>query len=60
MDHYITLDETAKKLMVSPDTVRRLIADGRMIAYKFGRSLRISLISLEAYIRSCEVQHAGE
>jgi excisionase family DNA binding protein len=59
MDHYITLDDAAERLRVSPDTVRRLIADGRMIAYKFGRSLRISLSSLEAYIRSCEV-HAGE
>ena len=59
MDHYITLSETSERLDVSPDTVRRLIADGKMVAYKFGRSLRISLSSLEAYIRSCEI-HAGE
>ncbi len=55
MNVCVTIEEAGERLALSPQSIRRLIAEGRLIGYKFRRSLRVSLESLEAYIRSCEI-----
>lgn len=44
---YCTMDDAATVLDVSRDTIRRMIRQGDLEARKFGRSVRISLDSLE-------------
>jgi len=45
-----TPDEAAQFLSVSQRTVKRLVAEGRLRAYKIRRSMRFRLEDLEAYI----------
>jgi excisionase family DNA binding protein len=43
---YITVAETAEYLQVSPNTVRRLIADGELTGYRMGSSRRTIRVDL--------------
>ncbi|CAM3139458.1 helix-turn-helix domain-containing protein [Mycobacterium simiae] len=43
---YITIAETAAYLQVSPNTVRRLIADGELTGYRMGSSRRTIRVDL--------------
>jgi len=45
----LTVRETATLLRVSPLTVRRYIASGRLPAIKVGRGIRIDWVSLERF-----------
>ena len=42
--------ETAKLLKVSPKTVRRWIARGDLVTYRFGRQIRITEVDLIAFV----------
>ena len=46
----LTPDEAAQFLSVSQRTVKRLVADGSLRAYKVRRSMRFKLKDLEAFI----------
>ena len=46
----LTPDEAAQFLSVSQRTVKRLVADGSLRAYKIRRSMRFRLEDLEAYV----------
>ena len=46
----LTPDEAAQFLSVSHRTVKRLVAEGSLRAYKIRRSLRFRLEDLEAYV----------
>lgn len=46
----MTVKQAAAELGVSPMTVYRLIEDGELLARRFGRSLRIAAIDLDAYM----------
>lgn len=50
---YVSLDDAASYLSVSPLTVRRRIADGSLTGYRLGRSrtIRIDLDELEQMLR---------
>lgn len=50
---YVSLDEAAEYLSVSPLTVRRRIAAGDLTGYRLGRSrtIRIDLDELEGMLR---------
>jgi excisionase family DNA binding protein len=50
----ITVQETARMLKVSPLTVRRYIADGRLPAVKVGRSVRVRKEVLDQLIKPVE------
>ena len=53
----ITTAQAAELLGVHPETVRRIIADGRLRVYKINkRSLRIDPADLEAYVATCAVE----
>lgn len=52
MPSYLTLEQAAERLAVSPRTIRRLVASGHVRAYRIGgRLLRIDPASLEASLR---------
>lgn len=44
---YCTMDEAAQVLDLSRDTIRRMIRQGDLEARKFGRSVRITIESLD-------------
>ena len=46
----LTPDEAAQFLSVSQKTVKRLVAEGSLHAYKIRRSMRFRLEDLEAYV----------
>ena len=46
----LTPDEAAQFLSVSQRTVKRLVAEGSLRAYKVRRSMRLRLEDLEAYV----------
>lgn len=53
----LTTAQAAERLRVHPDTVRRLLADGRLRYFKIGRrSVRIDADDLDAYVSSCAVK----
>ncbi len=54
--YYLTLKEAADLLMVSPVTVSRLIKNGQLEAYRFGRQFRISKEALEQYIKQQRIK----
>jgi len=47
----LTPDEAAQFLSISQRTVKRLVAEGLLRAYKIRRSMRFKLEDLEAYIQ---------
>ena len=46
-DRYLTITEVAQKLRVNKRTVYRLAEKGKIPAFKFGKSWRISSVKLE-------------
>ena len=52
----ITITQAAKQLAVSHATIRRVIREGRLPAYRVGRqSLRVKQTDLESYLQSARV-----
>ena len=47
---YISQKDAANRLMVSTGTVRKLIKENKIEAYRFGHQIRIVEESLEQYI----------
>jgi excisionase family DNA binding protein len=47
---FLTVNETAQLLRVSPITVRRYIASGRLAAERVGRGIRVRREAIEAFI----------
>lgn len=52
---YISQKDAALILMISTGTVRRLIADGKLTAYRFGNQIRIVEDSLNDYINKQKI-----
>ena len=47
---YLTIDQVATGLCVSPRTVRRWIRSRQLIIYRIGRSVRIAPSDLDAFL----------
>lgn len=47
---YISQKDAAGRLMVSTGTIRKLIKENQLEAYRFGSQIRIVAESLDAYI----------
>lgn len=47
-----SLDVVAHRLDVHPRTLRRLVADGEIRAYRVGRQLRFDPADVEAFLRT--------
>ena len=49
---YLTVDETAERLLISVPTVYRLIERGELPSVKIGRARRVPLETLDAFLAS--------
>lgn len=58
-EEYLTPEEVARKLRLHPDTVARLLRQGKLPGYKVAGSWRINTAELEAWIKN-QRKHAGE
>ena len=52
--NWFSVKEVAEQLGLNPQTVYRLIREGRLGCYKFARNVRIGKHHLDSYIRSAE------
>ncbi len=66
MQNALSVMQVARRLNLSEPTVRKLIADGALKAYKVGRQFRIEQPELQAFIRNgstpnrTESEHSAE
>lgn len=58
-DPLLTVDQVAELLAVDPETVRREVRRGRLVASKIGRRLRVDQVDLDAYQRAARVEPAA-
>ena len=56
MDDWISTTQAVRILGVTPATLYRLINDGKVTAYRFGRVIRIKMSDLDAFIESSRVE----
>jgi len=56
MDALLSVREVADALGVHPETIRRLIHDGRLDAIRVGRVLRIDRAELDRFVASQRVR----
>jgi excisionase family DNA binding protein len=54
---FLTVQETADVLKVSPITIRRYIASGRLAAVRVGRSLRVRREAIEDFVTPVQPNH---
>lgn len=57
-DHatYVTPDEIAAQLRVSPEAVRSWIREGKLAAYRFGRQLRVENAEFARFLAESKVK----
>lgn len=48
--------EAARHLGIAPRTLYRLIDEGQLAAYKFGRVIRLKLADLDAFVEAARIQ----
>ena len=46
----ISTPKAAERLNISPNTIRKLIAAGRLTGYKVGRLVKVDSVEIEAYL----------
>ena len=51
LQRFLNIEQAATELGVSTKTVRRLIAAGDLIVYRFGRNIRIARDDFEIYVK---------
>ncbi len=49
LDNYMGVDEVAGRLNIHPESVRRLIRQGKLPAIKFGNKWLVERVTLEQY-----------
>ena len=47
---YLTVDEAAEYLCVSPATIYRFISSKNLPVFRYGRIMRISIVALDTFI----------
>lgn len=51
----ITIEEAAQRLSVSDNTIRRLIEEQKITAYKIRRTVRVSVQSINDYLENASI-----
>lgn len=54
--HLLTVEQVAEKLGVSTRTIRRLIKQGRIVAHRVGRCIRVDGKSVTRFLESSKVE----
>lgn len=52
---FLTRAEVERQLNLSRTTVVKLVRDGDLTAYKFGRDLRFAVVDVKAYVEASRV-----
>lgn len=52
---WLSTAEAARRLGVTARTVYGFIDDGSLVAYRFGRVIRIQAVDLSAFIEACRI-----
>lgn len=55
-NEWLSTKETALKLGVTLRTLYRLIDEGAIPAYKFGRVIRLKIPHVEAFVETCRIE----
>lgn len=55
VEEWLSTNETARRLGLTPRTVYRFIDAGELPAYRFGRVIRVKVVDLEQFIESCRI-----
>ena len=53
---WMSTTEVCEALGLSTPTLRRLIDEGHLPAYRFGRVFRVKVTDVDAFIDSCKIQ----
>ena len=56
----LTIQEAAELMRVSPMTVRRRIDEGRLMAVRVGRGVRVSKEALDSFVKPVEPKKRGQ
>ena len=55
VEEWLSTNETARRLGLTPRTVYRFIDAGELPAYRIGRVIRVKVVDLEQFIESCRI-----
>jgi excisionase family DNA binding protein len=53
---WLSTQDAAKRLGVTPRTLYRFIDEGQLAAYRFGRVIRLQLAEVDEFIERCRIQ----
>ncbi|MEW5804611.1 MAG: helix-turn-helix domain-containing protein [bacterium] len=53
---YLSVSETAQELSLTRSDVKKLIGEGKLIAYTFGNDLRVNVVDLQNFIKKSKVE----
>ena len=53
---WLSTQDAARRLGVTPRTLYRFIDEGQLPAYRFGRVIRLQLAEVHAFIERCRIQ----
>ena len=56
----LNIEETAKRLGISPHTVRSLIRERRLAHHKVGRRVVVDPVDIDAFLKSCRIPSRNE
>lgn len=55
-DDLLSIQETAKLLAVTENTIKRYIEEGKLTAYRYVRNVRIEKSSIEQFLESSKIK----
>ena len=53
---WMSTDDAAAYIGITTRTLYRFIDEGSIVAYRFGRVIRLKTIDVEAYIEGCKIK----
>jgi len=55
MTEWLSTTGAARRLGITPRTLYRMIDEGQLPAYRFGRVIRLKATEIDAFIESCRI-----
>jgi excisionase family DNA binding protein len=53
---YLSSKEAAERLQITLRTLYRLIDEGQLCAYKFGRVIRLKAVDVDEFVKSAQIK----
>jgi excisionase family DNA binding protein len=53
---WLSTAEAANRLGITPRTLYRFIDEGQLVAYRFGRVIRLKTRDVDAFIEACRIE----